>query len=306
MRSLFLSFGVLALMAPAISTAHAQATTREPVLPRPLEQQRITGSQVYYLGKHGIMNGWVLVRSGQPEFYYAPEDNSALILGILFDKEGNPLTPQQLVSLQQSKQRDITDMVVPHNLADENLATPAPAEAAPTQTTQSQTAAPSAAATNMSELKPMGPGQQLLQEVSNGAKVLWGAESAPTLYAFIDPNCVHCHHFLTDVTPLVDAGELAINILPVGYNPRSVKQAAFMLASADGIQRLMRYKNGERDALPEADVSQVAIQNNVAIQAKWGLQATPVIIYETPKGEVRLVRGRPSDIPNLINDLTGK
>lgn len=297
--------GVFLGMGPA----QAQETSsfsvqRGPVLPRPLEQQKLAGSQVYYLGRHGNMNGWMMVRGGQPEFYYAPEDNSVLVMGFLFDKEGNPVTPMQLTRLQQSQQRDITDMVVPqsHIAPNSPSADETNNNEAKNDTTNDVIA--EAANDNVTELKAMSPGEQLYQEVTNGAKLLWGQDNAPAIYAFIDPNCVHCHHFLTDIAPKVESGEVAVNILPVGYNARSVKQAAFILASADGVERMLRYKDGEGGALPEANINTDAVNKNVDIQAKWGLQATPVLVYKSNQGEVRLVRGRPASVTNLINDLT--
>ena len=63
-----------------------------------------------------------------------------------------------------------------------------------------------------------------------GRRRLGGSASVPTFYAFIDPNCPHCQQFLREVEPYVTGGKVAVHMIPVGYDDRSRKQAAFALA----------------------------------------------------------------------------
>lgn len=290
------------------------AFAEEPKLPNALEQQKLAGGQVIYLGQHGSMHGWVLVRRGQPEFYYAPEDGSALVMGILFDKEGRPVTPAQVSAIRGDAQRNLSNMVKP--VVPEVPAMPAqeaPVQEAPTQTAPSKetpvVSVPQVGAINLQKPEPEvapTPARQLYNDVKNGAKLLWGREGVPVIYAFIDPNCGHCRRFMNEIAPFVDEGRVAVEILPVGFRQNSINQAAFMLAADDGVERLLRYKDGDASALPDDNISTTAVDHNLNVLTDWDLRLTPVIIYETPKGDIRLVRGRPYDVPSLIKDALGE
>lgn len=310
----FLLLALALMTATPVFAQQAIQAKGQPEPPKPLQQQMLAGGQVIYLGKHGSLNGWVLIRQGQPEFYYAPEDGSGLVMGILFDNEGRPITPVQITAIQEEAQRRLGNLVKPNEVPDAAPVTPTPAPApTPVENVAPALAPAPAPAANLTmgaiEQKPQvapSPARQLFNDVKNGAKLLWGREGAPVIYAFIDPNCVHCGRFMTDIQPFVDKGEIAVQILPAGFSLNSVNQAAFMMAASDGVERLLRYKNGEKEALPVDNADTTAVDHNMQILTDWDLRLTPVVIYETPKGDIRLVRGRPSDVQVLMKDALGQ
>jgi protein-disulfide isomerase len=137
--------------------------------------------------------------------------------------------------------------------------------------------------------------------------VLWGKAGLPAFYAFVDPNCPHCQYFLKQVEPFVNAGEVAVHLILVGYNDKSRQQAALVLASGDGPQRLVAYAKGQADQLPAPEkISVDAVKANVDLMHDWDLTATPIIVYQAGKGgEIKLIRGRPLDMAGAVKDLKG-
>jgi hypothetical protein len=158
----------------------------------------------------------------------------------------------------------------------------------------------------MPQQSPDGPAAKLYQEVQDANAVLLGKPGVPVFNAFLDPNCPHCQHFLRDTEQAVLAGKIAIRVIPVAFEDKSRKQAAFVLAAGDGAIRLLAYAKGDASALPVPDgFATEGVENNTKILGKWDLLATPIIVYKTPKGDIKLIRGRPLDPKAAIADLTG-
>ncbi|MBU6235504.1 MAG: thioredoxin fold domain-containing protein [Alphaproteobacteria bacterium] len=295
-----------------------------PPVPKPLQEQQKAGAQVFFLGKFESLNGWVMVRESQPEFYYSTEDGKAVVMGFLFDENGTMITGEQLKRLETGAKADLQDMVQPKTAQSAPAMTPAPAAPltavpAPNQT---QTPAPLSSmvpTANIADLAPAapepnpnqqttGPAAVLLAEMQSAAGLTYGQPNAPMLYAFVDPNCPHCQNFLKDVEPMVAGGRLAVRVIPVGFTDESLKQAASALASADGAQRFVNYAKGDDKALPVSDtVNTAAVSQNTQIMKNWNLTATPIILYRSAKsGQIQLIRGRPQDLATVAADLTGR
>lgn len=267
----------------------AQVAAGTPSVPKPLAEQQARGAQVFYMGKYESLDGWVLIRGTQPEFYYATSDGKALVMGFLFNGDGQLLTGQQLKTLSET-QKDGIAGILASGLAGVPEAGPDAAEA------------PAAAPGKVTAA------QRLLQEMQAAPGMTYGQDGKPVFYAFIDPNCAHCQAFLKSAEPYVAAGDFAVRMIPVGFDDKSKKQAAFALAAADGAARMVAYAKGDADVLPVmADFDTAAIDANLAIMRSWHLTGTPIIVYTAAKsGEIKLVRGRPLDMPGAVADLTGK
>ncbi|HEY8963634.1 MAG TPA: hypothetical protein VIN59_04135 [Alphaproteobacteria bacterium] len=307
---------IAAFILPAVAAAQA-----EPPLPAPLQTQRAAGAQIYYLGKYDTLDGWVMIRAGKPEFYYATPNSGAIVLGILFDKDGKMLTPNQMIALQQGRKDDILNMVTPAMPApDASVIAPTPeTPATPTLTPeqQPQTPAPvaqapaaqtSAQAATSTTTTPSAtsPSERLLASMQVAPALVWGDASKPTFYAFLDPSCKHCQQFLREVEPFVLAGRVAVRMVMVGYNEVSMQQAAFLLAASDGADRMVRHAKGDPTAIEASGADVSAVAKNVELMSAWNLMGTPIILYRGASDrQVRMVRGRPYDVPAAVTDLAG-
>ena len=310
----------------------AQDKNAEPPLPLPLKEQRERGAQVMYLGKFDVLDGWMMIRTGQPEFYYSTPGNKAVVMGFLFDGQGQLQTGEQLRTLTAMQQPDVASLVtknpqgagIPAQISDakQPAATAVPAQAqnatgaaaqtSPAQVSPAQAAAQVTAPTSSVQISP--PAQpmktradMLFDEVRVGNSAFLGSPNAPVLYAFIDTNCPHCQQFLRDAELPLLQGEVAIRVLPIGFDNKSLRQGAYVLAAADGTTRLLAYAKGDKNALPEPEGIDIkGVNNNLKIMDNWGLDATPIIVYRSGgTGPVKLIRGRPKDLKAVLTDLAG-
>jgi len=298
--------------------AHAQQpATPTPDMPAFLLDHKARGAQVFYLGKFDTLDGWTMIREGQPEFYYATPGNNALVMGLLFDGNGELQTADQLKNLSLGSESGLVDMmaskmepVAPPAAAP---VTPAPAPVAPAPAAAvtppaADTLPPVAAAPGA--LPPLAdtPAAKMYAEVQGGSSLTWGQPKPNMIYAFIDPNCPHCQRFLIEMEPLVNSGQVSVQVLPVGYNDQSLRQASFVLGAGDGMARLVAYAKGAKDQLPDAaGLSTDAAERNLTLMRTWGFNATPFIVYRHgTTGEVRLVRGEPGSVAALVRDVNGQ
>jgi hypothetical protein len=279
-----------------------------PPMPAPLVAQQSRGAQVYYLGKYETLDGWVLIRAGQPEFYYATEDGKAIIMGLLFNGSGDLLTVNQFHALDTDQQTGIANMMssqIQTEFPNATAPSTAPAQAGPAAT-PAPTPAPAQATGDT--LVPNTPGNQLFLAAQSSNNLLYGQENVPAFYAFIDPNCPHCQAFLKAIEPRVAAGEVAVRIIPVGFDTLSLRQSALMLSGGNGVERLIKYIKGDTASLtPSESLDTKAVDANTQILSQWNLPITPLIIYRAGKTqEVKLVRGQPADLGAAIADLRGQ
>lgn len=326
MRRLLL---ILALTLTA-ATAHAAGElpgykpAGAPTMPKPLEEQQARGAQVYYLGKYDQLDGWVMMRTGQPEFYYATPGNKALVMGILFDGIGNMLTGDQVKALENAQIGAAANTVqsplpAPGAAKAPDTVPPAPVTPAPdapavtAPAPQATGTAPAESAAGKTQQAAQGKGLpdtaggRMLGQVQQAAHVRWGNANTPAFWAFIDPNCEHCQYFLQQVEPYVAAGQISVELVMVGYDQRSKSQAMLALTAKDGPARLIAYAKGDKTMLPEStNMDTRAVNENVELMRRWNLKGTPMIVYQSGKdGKVRLIRGRPLDMVGAVSDLKG-
>lgn len=276
-RFLFAFFAAFFLL-PAVS----QAQNAVPELPEPLQNLANEGAQVRYLGREHGLDGWITIKRGQEQYFYVLPDRKAFVMGVLFGENGQMLTIDQVRRLRG--QEAGLDALA----ADPSLSVRRPSEAA-SNTFSVDT-----------------PSERLFSDVqdSNWIPVGGGAD-APVIYAFIDPQCPHCHAFLKDVRgAYIDSGRVQIRMVPVGLNPATMAQAAFLLATPDPEEKWFRHMDGDEEALPiKPDINQQGVQRNMAIMQSWRLDATPLLVYRDTSGTVKIVRGRPQDAVAVMRDL---
>lgn len=341
---------------PAVAQDLPGSTNKTPPMPKILSQQTERGAQVRYLGRFETLDGWLVVRGGQPEFYYSTLDGKALVMGILFDAVNDKmLTNEQLTRLQMGNTGDmatLTRMVLENHgerdaAANENAAaqrdaaatpatpapdaaaapatgtTPAPAQTAPVaepetatppapqSTPDASALAPNPDSANITEQGglPNTPANTLYLDMMGANSVKIGTGTGPALYAFIDPNCPHCQHFIKDLRDngFLGANGLSVHAVLVAFDQKSLRQAAYLLAAPNPGELLLRYIDGDAEALPAPEtITTTGIAKNTQMMVKWGFEGTPVIVYRNAEKQIKIVRGRPLELKKLVQDLGGQ
>ena len=279
-----LSLCVLFVLMGAASaqTAPQSTPSTQPAMPAVLQELATRGAQIRYLGRDKGLDGWATILQGQEQYFYVSPDGEAIVMGLLFDKAGHPVTVDQVAKLQQG------------DAALDSLATaPAPEDVI----AQLQA--------ELKQKQALTPSQQMMQDVEAANVLSLGVEGAPAIYAFMDPQCPHCHGLMNDLRKdLLATGQIQLKLIPIGLRDETKAQAAFLLAAPDAQERWYRYLDGDADALPvDASINKQGIERNLAIMQKWKFDATPMVIYQTKAGDVKIVRGRPRDLGEIAADL---
>ena len=274
-----------ALMLLAVPTfAQSSAKQSVPDVPKVLQALSERGAQFRYLGSEHGMEGWIAIYQGQEQYYYITQDKKAFVTGLMFGEDGRPITIDQVKTLQATGS-DVLDL-----LAEDPVA--------PEETAQKDSILDAA--------KMKTPAERMFADVENSNWLKLGSDAAPVIYSFVDPNCPHCHDFVNDVRKkgYLDKNLLQIRIVPVGFIEGSLPQAAFLLASPDAKDRYFKHLDGDKEALPtKSDISTQAVQKNMALMQAWKFSVTPLTVYRSKTGEIKIVRGRVKDLDGVIADL---
>lgn len=283
MRYIYIAFFALMMM-PLVAQAQSK---NDPKPPKALADMVKTGSQIYYLGQYEGMNGWALIRQGKPEFFYENESRTGFVMGLLFNKEGEMLTTSQLSDLNNREGDDMyaaTGGVI-------NKETEVEEQAKNEETKPS------------SDDRPATAAEKMYVDLLSANWITMNPQGIHDIFAFIDPDCPHCKTFVKDVQPLLKPGGLRVRVIPMGSRPDSMRKAALLLASANPAERLTKYIYGEAELNAPDNINTVAAEKNMTLMLKHGFDVTPIIVYRTLKGEIRMIRGRPSDYEMVLNDI---
>ncbi len=255
--------------------AHAQENL--PNMPDPIKNLAAEGAQIRYLGRDYGFDSWLTIKNGQEQYFYVLPDQSAFVMGVLFDPKGKMVTLDQVQRLRGSGD-DVLD-----SLASEDFTANEPKK----------------------EFEPQSTSERLFYDIEKSNWVPLGKSGAPVIYAFIDPQCPHCHSFINEIrTDYLDTGKIQVRLIPVGFKDETRAQAAFLMATPNPEERWMRHLDGDTEALPaKSEISQQGVQRNLAIMQSWKFNVTPMIIYRGVDGSVKLVRGKPKNIDSLIADI---
>lgn len=261
----------------------AEAQNAVPEMPAPIQNLVNDGAQVRYLGNDQGVEAWLTIKNGVEQYFYVLPGRKAFVMGVLFDDTGKLVTVEQVSRLR--KQGDpLLD-----TLAD------IPVEGKKDAKEKSF------------EFKT--PSEQLFADIESSNWVPLGAANAPVMYAFIDPQCPHCHAFIDQLRKggYLEKGQIQLRMIPVGFKDETRAQAAFLIASPDPAGRWFKHMDGDKSALPaRSEINQQGVQKNLAIMQSWKFDATPMIVYRDKAGTVKLVRGAPQDIKAVLADLGGK
>lgn len=312
-------------------------------IPKPLIKLQEEGAQIRYLGKYDNFHGWIVFNKGRPTFTYTSDDNDMFFQGMLFDARGENVTLQQL---QEFRMRDAGDsfdslnevsrMIVERQKQEglinanekltkrvqnedvssdeaapeaENTPENSPAQdmASPQQnnnTTPSQ--AQSSEATVQQQSATLSKSDRLMQDMAGANWLSFGNTAAPEIYALIDPDCVFCRKTMAGFKPYIDAGQIEIRLVPVGFTPKAKRVGALVLAAADGMALYYSYITGKNNDLgKDASINTQGVDRNMTVMNSWGFDATPMIFYRNAAGQVKIVKGAPGDYDLILQDISG-
>jgi hypothetical protein len=288
-------FLVLMMVVGFVTSVSAQTRDiTQPDPPKSLQDMVDVGAQIFYLGDYEGMKGWVLIRKGQPEYFYENRQGTAIINGLLFSDEGDMITMGQLNALY----RRVGDDMYAATGGSGDATQSAPQQSA---TTPEPIVAPQPF---VEQGQPLTRAQQMFVDIIGSNWVTINADGKYDVFAFIDPECPHCKTMIREMKPFLDNDMIKLHAIPIGISDSAQRKASVLLASANPEQRLVAYANGDETQLsaPE-NINITAAENNKEVLFKWGFNVTPVVIYRTNKGEIRMVRGRPNDYQTIIDDI---
>lgn len=280
------------LLVPFSALAQSDAAKQKD-LPETLQNLAAKGAQIRYLGQEKGLDGWITIFQGQEQYFYATPDREAVLMGLLFDRSGKLLTIRQVQNLQDGNDPTIETLMTRESDVPEDPL------AALQQELQRQ-------AQGQAQVKEESPAELLMKAVEDSNWVAFGKnENAPVIYAFLDPECPHCKAFTQDIRKdYLDSGLLQMRVIPVGFRPDTKTQAALLLAAPNAEELWFRSLGGDTSALPvSSDTNRQGVEMNLALMQDWKLDATPIIVYRSGQGAVKIVRGRPKNTIDILNDL---
>ena len=135
-------------------------------------------------------------------------------------------------------------------------------------------------------------------------------DAKSVLYVFFDPNCFYCNLTWKALQPYEKAG-LQVRWVPVAYQkPSSVGRAAAIMESHDRVAALreneVNYDRAHFDGgikprdKPQALLT-AQLQANTELMRKFGVPATPLLVWKDNNGNVQIKPGVPrlSQLPGI-------
>ncbi len=289
----FLAVLICTLMPVAAVAASPAQDPNLPPLPTPLKNLVAEGAQIRYLGRENGLDGWVTLKGGQPQYFYVTPDQQSIVMGILFNNKGDAVTMRQVNDLR-GKDNALDQLAGFPSLAKDNSAA---APATPELTAEAL----------IEKTQPASKADQLYQAVTNANWLELGKAEAPVIYAFIDPECPHCHDLIQDVrkSGFLENGMLRLRLLPVGLiSEKSLQEAAFLLATDKQQEMLFKHLDGEANVLlADPNANTQGVQRNMALMQEWKVDVTPFSVYKDVNGKVKILKGRPNDLKKLVAEL---
>ncbi len=278
--SALLAIIVLFASLPLYAQTSPQENTAVPEMPEPIKELVNQGAQARFLGRDYGLDAWITIKNGQEQYFYVLPDKSAFMMGVLFDAKGKLVTVQQVQKLQSQNDNLMNQLA--DGFADVGK-TPTDAEKKAFES----------------------PSERLYSDIENSNWLPLGEIGAPVMYAFIDPQCPHCHEFINDLRKTyLEKGKAQLRIIPIGFKEETIAQSAYLLAAPNPQERWYRHMDGDKEALPaKADINQQGVQRNLAVMHSWKFDMTPLIIYRAKDKTVKIIKGRPKDLKALIDDL---
>lgn len=274
----------------AVANSAAPDPSANPVLAQLIKG----GGKAYFLGTRSGLNGWFIVKNGQVQIAYTPPDNQSILIGAMFDADGDNISGHQVKTLVETNKEvaGLLNAAVQQQQEISKAGALTPAAASPVSGGM-----PAAA---------LSPGERLYQQLETAPGVTVGATTAPLLLMVVDPNCPHCQATWRALRESVFKNELQIRLVPIGAeNSDNERAAAQLLHVADPLKAWDKYVSGDKSQLagtPDA-VFVKAVHDNHVLTDNWNIEATPFLVYRGKDGKVKVEQGEPDNVAAVLNDL---
>lgn len=149
---------------------------------------------------------------------------------------------------------------------------------------------------------------RLFAQLEKSTALVEGAQDArqvkAVLYVFFDPNCLYCH-VTWKALQLYERVGLQVRWVPVAYQKESsFGRAAAMLAAKDPLAAFRANETGYREKSYDGGLKPLASVNaevramldtNTALMNRFGVPATPALVWKDAMGRVRVSAGVPRE-----------
>lgn len=149
----------------------------------------------------------------------------------------------------------------------------------------------------------------------NTKSILQG-DAGPIVTVFIDPNCVHCHHFFKEVQAPISEGRLRVRYILTGFlNESSKGIAAAILASSNPLASLIEAETNYDEKTNQAgleplstvsdEIEKTLLGNVEILELAVGRISTPALIYCKKDGSgVEAILGAPTNLNAFLNEIS--
>lgn len=121
------------------------------------------------------------------------------------------------------------------------------------------------------------------------------------IYVVGEANCGYCKRFHQDIKPLVEAGDVSVRWILMGFDPAADGKAAGVIAAANPKQAVEAlYEKGE--TLPHKQKDLDKVKANHEFTDAFGVNGTPFILSRNEQGVVVATPGavRGKDLEKLV------
>lgn len=136
-------------------------------------------------------------------------------------------------------------------------------------------------------------------------------KSGPIVTAFFEPYCGYCNKFFEQIAPKIDAGEVRVRFLMVGFLAEdSLARASDIINAKDPYAALKKWEETKdkskvaSSTASESDKAKV-MQNNLLMN-KARQSGTPALAFCSKSGGVKMLSGLPQDFNGFINDISSE
>lgn len=289
-KALFVLLSMAAVSVPAF------AQDSQPAVPEPIQNMVADGAQLRYLGKELGLDGWIVLKSGQEQYFYVTPDGQGIVMGVLFNGKGDTVTLRQINDLRK-KEGPAIDKLAGYPEPVKKAESPLVAPSNPDFSN------PQALVKSVVKSKS----EQLFDGVQGANWIVLGSDKAPAVYTFIDPECPHCHDLIQNIrkSGYLEQGLLQLRVIPVGVlTEESLPEAAYLLASPDAQKDLYNHLDGQKGVLlVDKNVNTQGVQRNIKLMQDWNLSVTPFSVYRDRTGKVKVLQGVPDDLKKIVTEL---
>ena len=317
-----------ALVLPVVAMAKGSAGPADPSRNSVLARVQASGAKLFYMGKQGGLDGWLIVKDGEIQAIYAGSDPHFALVGSIFGADGENLTAVQVGQTISGNMDGLGPMIQPAgtqpvDVAD-SVATPSPVSlglsGVPTvslppipqmnipQVPQVAWNTPVANATSPSVFSPnaVPTGERLAHDLGALRQLAIGQDNAKDLTVIVDTSNSSAATVWGLFKEAVEQGKAKLRIIPVAsLDSEAERVAANLVVQRDVRQVWTRFVAGDRSGLVgDADPSAlIAVRSAKSTVDSWNIRTTPYLVYRGHDGKIKVVSGEVKDVKAVLADL---